>query len=67
MSDQAQPRELRDALAVAPREQARAARHPRHRHAVRDASEGAHPREFDAWGFPIPQRTRNFLERVARY
>jgi hypothetical protein len=26
----------------------------------------ARPREFDANGFPIPQRNRSFLERVAR-
>jgi hypothetical protein len=26
----------------------------------------ARPREFDARGFPIPQRNRSFLERVAR-
>ena len=26
----------------------------------------ARPREFDARGFPVPQRNRSFLERVAR-
>jgi hypothetical protein len=26
----------------------------------------ARPREFDARGFPIPQHSRSFLERVAR-
>jgi hypothetical protein len=26
----------------------------------------ARPREFDANGFPVPQRNRNFLERVTR-
>jgi hypothetical protein len=27
---------------------------------------GARPREFDARGFPIPQRNPRFLERVSR-
>lgn len=30
------------------------------------ATERARPREFDSKGFPIPQRSRSFLERVAR-
>jgi hypothetical protein len=30
-------------------------------------AERARPREFDANGFPIPQRNRSFLERVARH
>jgi hypothetical protein len=30
------------------------------------ARDRARPREFDAKGFPVPQRSRSFLERVAR-
>jgi DNA-binding transcriptional MerR regulator len=30
------------------------------------SSDHARPREFDAKGFPVPQRNRSFLERVAR-
>jgi hypothetical protein len=30
------------------------------------ADEGARPQEYDALGFPIPQRGPTFLERVAR-
>jgi hypothetical protein len=30
------------------------------------AMAGPRPREFDARGFPIPQRNPTFLERVAR-
>jgi hypothetical protein len=30
------------------------------------AIDRARPREFDAKGFPVPQRNRSFLERVAR-
>ncbi len=70
MSDAARLRELRDALAVAVREQAGAARYQRYQREVRSgsagASEGPHLREFDADGFPIRQRSRNFRERVAR-
>jgi hypothetical protein len=32
----------------------------------RSVPDRARPQEFDARGFPIPQRTRSFLERVAR-
>ncbi len=70
MSDPAQRRELRDALAAALSEQAGAVRYQRYQYEVRrgraGTSEEARPREFDASGFPIPQRTRNFVERVAR-
>jgi hypothetical protein len=30
------------------------------------ATDHARPREFDSRGFPIPQRSRSFIERVAR-
>ena len=30
------------------------------------AADRARPREFDARGFPVPQRNRSFLERVGR-
>ena len=30
------------------------------------ATDRARPREFDSRGFPIPQRSRSFIERVAR-
>ena len=30
------------------------------------STDRARPREFDARGFPVPQRNRSFLERVAR-
>ena len=32
----------------------------------RRATERPRPREFDARGFPVPQHSRSFLERVAR-
>ena len=70
MIDQAQYHELRDALATAVSEQTGAARYQRYQREMRggraSARVGAHPREFDAEGFPIPQRSGSFLERVAR-
>jgi hypothetical protein len=29
-------------------------------------ADGPHPREYDANGFPVPQRNASFVERVAR-
>ena len=70
MSDAAQLPDLRDAVAAALSEQAGAARYQHDQREVSGgsagASEGPHPREFDAKGFPIPQRNRSFVERVAR-
>jgi hypothetical protein len=62
-------RQARDVLAIAV-EVPRALRFPPN---LREAPSGcvratdrARPREFDARGFPVPQRNRSFLDRVAR-
>ena len=68
MSDQARERELGHRCGCLTR---------RARHATSTTSgksdaelarraNGPHPREFDANGFPVPQRNTSFLERVAR-
>ena len=70
MSDQVSQRELADALRSVLEEQAGA---DRYRHAQRQARRGTtngrerpHPLEYDAGGFPIPQRNPSFVNRVAR-
>ena len=62
-------RQARDVLAIAV-EVPRALRLPPN---LREAPSGRvratdrpRPREFDARGFPVPQRNRSFLDRVAR-
>jgi hypothetical protein len=54
-----------------PRERgARAERYQRYQARVtgrkRDTPAGARPQEYDALGFPLPQRSSSFQERVAR-
>jgi hypothetical protein len=62
-------RQARALLAVAG-EASAGERYLRHLREVRSGSaraeERARPREFDAKGFPVPQRSRSFLERVAQ-
>jgi hypothetical protein len=69
MSDQARQSLLGDAVAAA-RERAGVERYMRYQREVRSGkgltADGARPREFDAKGFPIPQRNPSFVERVAR-
>jgi hypothetical protein len=61
MSDQARERKLVD--------QAGATLYEHYRWEIRRGTErrsdGPHPQEFDANGFPVPQRNASFLERVA--
>ena len=70
MGDQTQERELGQSLRAALSEQAGAARYEEYQQGIRRGtgrrSHGPHPREFDANGFPMPQRNASFLERVAR-
>ena len=62
MSDQARERKLGD--------QAGATRYEHYHWEIRRGSarraDGPHPREYDANGFPVPQRSTSFVERVAR-
>ncbi|MEK6230083.1 MAG: hypothetical protein AABM43_13920 [Actinomycetota bacterium] len=70
MTERARERLLGDAVEAARSEQAGAERYQRYQREVTSgkarATDGARPREFDAKGFPVPQRNRSFLERVAR-
>ena len=70
MSDQARERELGDSLRVMLGDQAGATRYEHHQSQIRVGSArragGPHPREYDANGFPVPQRNASFVERVAR-
>ena len=70
MSNQASPRNLDDALEAALAEQVGAARYKRYQREVRSgmprAADRARPQEFDTNGFPVVQRSRSFMERVAR-
>ena len=70
MNGQARQRELGDALAVVLQEQAGAERsRRRQRQLRRGRTETLHrpsPLEFDENGFPVAQRTPNFITRVAR-
>jgi len=62
MSDQAREPKLGD--------QAGATLYEHYRWEIRRGSarraDGPHPREYDANGFPVPQRNTSFVERVAR-
>jgi hypothetical protein len=71
MTDQERRRELGDALAAALDDQAGAERYRRYQREARNgtrvrAAGGARPQEFDGRGFPVPQRSASFVERVAR-
>jgi hypothetical protein len=70
MADQAQERGLNGNLDAAQRELRGAERYRQYQRRVRRgnarAADGARPQEFDALGFPIPQRNPSFLERVSR-
>ena len=70
MNDQASPHNLDEALEAALAERVGAARYERYQREVRSgmpgAADRARPQEFDTHGFPVVQRSRSFLERVAR-
>ena len=70
MSDQAPQRNLDDALEAALAQQVGAARYESYQREVRtgmpNAADRARPQEFDTNGFPVVQRSRSFMERVAR-
>ena len=70
MSDQAPQRNLGDALEAALAEQVGEARYERYQREVRSgmprAADRARPQAFDTNGFPVVQRSRSFVERVAR-
>jgi hypothetical protein len=70
MSEQAQRRELRDALAAVLNEPAGAERYRQRQRQARRGKPGAddrpRPLEFDESGFPIRQRNPSFAARVAR-
>ena len=69
MSDRSE-RELGGPLAGRVQEQAGLERYQRRQREIRRGAErgedGARPREFDTNGFPIPQSSPSFVERVAR-
>lgn len=68
MADQPQPRQTHDGAALK-REQAAADRYDRRQHTVhRGGGDGGArgPLEFDERGFPLPQRTPSYIERVTR-
>jgi hypothetical protein len=67
MTEQARERTLTDVVEAALSEHAGAERYQRDaRSGNARATDRARPREFDANGFPVPQRNQRFLERVAR-
>ena len=70
MSDQAPQRNLDNALEAALAAQVGEARYERYQREVRSgmprAADRARPQEFDTNGFPVVQRSRSFVERVAR-
>ena len=70
MSGQTRQRALDGALESAVRELAGAERYRRHHTGTRTgrarAADGAHPLEFDDTGFPVPQCSPSFVERVGR-
>jgi hypothetical protein len=70
MSDEARRRKLDHAVERALAEQAGASRYERYQRDVRNGRPGAgdqaRPQEFDTNGFPVVQRSRSFIERIAR-
>jgi hypothetical protein len=70
MSDHAQERALDRAVERALSEAAGSERYQRHQRMLRSgiprATHGPRPREFDESGFPVPQRSRRFAQRVAQ-
>ena len=68
MTEQARERTLTDVVEAALNEHAGAERYQRYQREARSgrATDRARPREFDANGFPVPQRNQSFPERVAR-
>jgi hypothetical protein len=58
MSDNGHAPTLRDAVADAVGGELRSG--------SRRAAEGPHPQEFDTNGFPVPQPSTSFVQRVAR-
>jgi hypothetical protein len=70
MGDEARQRNLDDAVERALTEQAGAARYERYQREVRSgmprAADQPRPQEFDTNGFPVVQRSRSFVERIAR-
>jgi hypothetical protein len=70
MSNRARERKLGDALRAVLGHKAGATRYDHYQPEFRRGSarrpDGPHPREYDANGFPVPQRTTSFVERVAR-
>ena len=71
MTDKGGNRQLGDALAAVLAEQAGSERYRRYQRKATNGGRaravgGARPREFDARGFPVPQRNSSFVERVAR-
>ncbi len=69
-TEQARERGLGNAVEAALSERAGAERYQRYQREARSGkartTERARPREFDALGFPVPQRNRRFAERVSR-
>ena len=70
VTEQAPERTLGDVVEAALGEQAGAERYQRYQTKAMSGkvrvTDVAHPREFDAKGFPIPQRNRSLLERLGR-
>jgi hypothetical protein len=69
MASQLQARDLRAALEVVLRDQAGLARYEDSQRKVRrgvGAGAQAHPLQFDASGFPVPQSNSRLVQRIAR-
>jgi hypothetical protein len=70
MTDQARAHDFYGSLERTASERARAERYQRYQRRIRSGlghvAEGPRPREFDESGFPVPQRSPTFVERVAR-
>ena len=70
MTERVRQPDVRDAVTAAIGDEAGAERYRRRLREVRSgtahASERARPLEFDESGFPLPQRSPGFVERVAR-
>lgn len=70
MTEQTRERTLTDVVEAALNEHAGAERYQLYQREARSGNarptDRARPREFDANGFPVPQRNQSFPERVAR-